>query len=155
MSRLTTSELARRGGVKLPTIRYYERRGILPKPPRTAAGYRVFDADALRRLRFVKHAQNLGFTLHEIEELLALRLDSENKCDDFRHRAETKVRDIEKKINQLNAIRKAINRLIGVCHDRGSANECPLVELLEAPELPDSQTKTRSKHGNRNCSQRR
>ena len=82
MKCLTTGELARRGGVKLPTIRYYERRGILPKPPRTAAGYRVFDTGALRRLRFIKHAQILGFTLKEIEELLALRLDSENKCAD-------------------------------------------------------------------------
>ena len=151
---LTTGELARRGGVKLPTIRYYERRGILPKPPRTAAGYRVFDADALRRLRFIKHAQTLGFTLREIEELLALRLDSQNQCADVRHRAEAKVRDVEEKIRHLHAIRKAINRLIDDCRSRGSASECPLVELLEAPESPQRQMKAGSKHGNKNYSQR-
>lgn len=152
MSCLTTGELARRGGVKLPTIRYYERRGILPEPPRTAAGYRVFNADALRRLRFIKHAQTLGFTLKEIEELLALRLDSENKCDDVRRRAEAKVRHVEEKIKHLRVIKKAINRLIDVCRNRGSADECPLLELLEASDMPDSETKTRSKHGNKNCS---
>ena len=152
MSRLTTGQLARRGGVSLPTIRYYERRGILPKPPRTAAGYRVFGADALRRLRFIKHAQTLGFTLKEIEELLALRLDSENQCADVRRRAEAKVRGIEERIRHLHDIKKAIKGLIDICRDRGSANECPLVELLEGPEPPESQTKTRSKHGNRNCS---
>lgn len=112
----------------------------------------MFDAAALRRLRFIKHAQTLGFTLKEIEELLALRLDSENKCADVRLRAEAKVRDIEERIKHLHDIKKAINRLIDVCRNRGSANECPLVELLEAPEAPDDQMKNRSKHGNKNCS---
>jgi len=147
MDGLTIGQLARRVGVKLPTIRYYERRGILPRPFRTAGGYRVFDSEAVRRVSFVKHAQTLGFTLKKIEELLALRLDSENKCNDVRDRAEAKVRDVEQKLKHLHAIKKSINRLIDACHGRGSASDCPLLESLESPELPDRQIQSRSKRG--------
>src|SRR5919198_614719 len=77
-------EVARAGGVNLETIRYYERRGLLPKPPRTTSGYRTFGADAVRRLRFIKNAQDLGFSLREIKELLALRLDARTSCADVR-----------------------------------------------------------------------
>ena len=150
MCGLRSGELARQAGVKLATVRYYERRGVLSRPPRTAAGYRVFGPDALRRLRFIRHAQGLGFTLREIEELLALRVDSDNKCADVRRRAEAKVRDVEQKIRHLRAIHKAINRLIDACRGRGSAAECPLLESLESSRPPDGQTKIRSKHARQN-----
>src|SRR5437588_7871512 len=132
MSGLTTGELARQGRVKLATIRYYERRGILPRPPRTTCGYRVYGVDTLRRLRFVKHAQALGFTLKEIEELLALRVDSGDTCAEVRHSAEAKVRDAEQKIKHLQAIKKSLNRLIAACHVRRSTDECPILESLES-----------------------
>jgi DNA-binding transcriptional MerR regulator len=76
MNALRTSDVAKEGGVNLETVRYYERRGLLPKPPRTPAGYRTFGTDAVRRLRFIKRAQDLGFSLKEIKELLALRVDA-------------------------------------------------------------------------------
>src|SRR6266581_4304729 len=99
-----TSEVAKQGGVNLETIRYYERRGLLPKPPRTPAGYRTFDAAALRRLRFIKQAQALGFSLKEIKELLALRLDPRASCADVRRRAEAKIADIDEKLRALRAM---------------------------------------------------
>src|SRR5439155_12378390 len=101
MDRLSTGVVASRGGVNLETIRYYERRGLLPKPPRTPAGYRTFDAAALRRLRFIKQAQALGFSLKEIKELLALRVDPRTSCADVRRRAEAKIADVEAKLRVL------------------------------------------------------
>ncbi len=92
MEGLTTGALAHQGGVNLETVRYYERRGLLPKLPRTSAGYRTFDMEAVRRLRFIKQAQVLGFSLKEIKELLALRVDPRTSCADVRRRAEQEDR---------------------------------------------------------------
>ena len=80
MDGLSTGEIAKQGGVNLETIRYYERRGLLPKPPRTPSGYRTFDPEAVRRIRFIKQAQGLGFSLKEIKALLALRVDPCSSC---------------------------------------------------------------------------
>lgn len=74
---LTIGRLAQEAGINLETVRYYERRGLLPKPPRTASGYRMFPPEAARRLRFIKLAQDLGFSLREVRELLALRTSPE------------------------------------------------------------------------------
>src|SRR5215831_11101355 len=90
---LTISRLAHLGGVNLETIRYYEREGLLPAPPRTPAGYRIFPQEATRRLRFIKRAQELGFSLSEIGELLALRIRPGAKRADIRKRAEAKIAD--------------------------------------------------------------
>ena len=95
MERLTIGRLARLGGVNLVTVRYYERTGLLPKPPRTASGYRVFPEDAARRLRFIKHAQELGFSLREIGELLALRMRPATSRAEIRSRATAKIADPE------------------------------------------------------------
>ena len=86
MEELTIGRLARQGGVNLETIRYYERQGLLPKPPRTAAGYRMFPRETGRRLRFIKRAQELGFSLNEIRELLSLRMKQGAKSTDIRER---------------------------------------------------------------------
>src|SRR5881296_3201270 len=99
MNTLRTADVAKQGGVNLETVRYYERRGLLPKPPRTLAGYRTFDAGAVRRLRFIKQAQALGFSLKEIKALLALRLDPRASCADVRRRAEAKIADIDGKLH--------------------------------------------------------
>jgi MerR family copper efflux transcriptional regulator len=132
MARLTTGKLATEGGVNLETVRYYERRGLLPKPPRTPAGYRTFDAEAVRRLRFIKQAQALGFSLREIRELLALRVDPRTSCGDVRRRAEAKIADIEGKLRALRAMKRALVRLTATCA-KGSApvSACPILESLE------------------------
>src|SRR6516225_4443730 len=102
--KLTISRLAQLGGVNLETIRYYEREGLLPKPPRTEAGYRLFPSETARRLRFIKRAQELGFSLGEIRELLTLRMKPGTKREHIRSRAEAKITDIEQKIRTLEAM---------------------------------------------------
>ncbi len=101
MERLTIGDLAKRAHVNRETVRYYERRRLLPRPARSMSGYRVFSDDALRRLRFIRHAKALGFSLNEIRELLALRVISVDACDRVRERTQAKVADIDKKIHSL------------------------------------------------------
>lgn len=131
MISLTTGKLADQGGVNLETVRYYERRGLLPKPPRTPTGYRTFDAEAVRRLRFIKQAQALGFSLKEIKELLVLRVDPRTSCGDVRRRAETKIADIDEKLHALRAMKRALVRLTAACVGRGPVSACPILESLE------------------------
>src|SRR3989449_10809256 len=127
---ISTSELAKRGGVNLETIRYYERQGLLTKPPRSAGGYRLFSPDSVRRVRFIKRAQELGFSLKEIKELLALRIAPGSTRADVRKRAEAKIADIEEKVQHLLAMKKALVRLSETCCGSGPASECPILESL-------------------------
>src|SRR3989442_11675949 len=131
MNALRTSDVAKQGGVNLETIRYYERRGLLPKPPRTAAGYRTFDPEAVRRIRFIKQAQALGFSLKEVREVLRLRVDPRRSCGDVRARAEAKLADIEKKLRTLHAMRKTLARFIAACSARGPVSGCPILQALD------------------------
>ncbi len=128
MEELTIGRLARQGGVNLETIRYYERQGLLPKPPRTAAGYRMFPRETGRRLRFIKRAQELGFSLNE---LLSLRMNQGAKSTDIRARAEAKVADIEQKIRALQGMKKALRRLTERCDGCSPLAECPILESLD------------------------
>ena len=132
MDRLTIGELAKRGGVNLETVRYYERKGLLPAPPRTTSGYRAFPADAVRRLRFIKRAQELGFSLREIEELLALRVTPGSTMADVRERAAAKVSDIEAKIRTLKSMKKSLEGLTATCCGEGAASDCPILESLSS-----------------------
>ena len=95
MKSLTIGHLATEAGVNLETVRYYERQGLLPKPPRGAAGCRLLPAEAARRLRFIRRAQELGFSLREIRELLSLRVSRTTTSAEIRARAEAKISDIE------------------------------------------------------------
>ena len=131
METLTIGRLAQEGGVNLETIRYYERQGLLPKPPRTTGGYRIFPKDAARRLRFIKRAQQLGFSLNEIRELLSLRMKPGTERADIRARAEAKITDIEQKIQTLQAMEKTLRRLADRCDGCGPLVECPILESLE------------------------
>lgn len=127
---ISTSELAKQGGVNLQTIRYYERTGLLPKPPRSGSGYRQFSADSVRRVRFIKRAQELGFSLKEIKELLALRIAPGSTRMDVRKRAEAKIRDIDEKLQHLRSMRKTLAQLTETCCGNGPASECPILESL-------------------------
>lgn len=128
---LTAGRLASQADVHIETIRYYERRGLLPDPPRTESGYRLYDAESVTRLRFIKEAQELGFTLEEIQGLLALRVDKETSCADVRRRAEGKAADIEAKIASLQAMHAALQEMIAACAQGGPDGDCPLLETLE------------------------
>lgn len=127
---LRIGELAKAAGVGVETIRYYERRGLLPQPPRRACGYREYPPQAARRVRFIRRAQALGFTLKETEELLALRVDGERSCADVRVLARTKVDDIEARIAELEQMGQALERLARRCTGRGPTSECPILEEL-------------------------
>lgn len=135
MSGLTVSEVAKQGGVNLQTIRYYERQGLLTPTSRTESGYRIYQKDAIRRLRFIKRSQDLGFSLSEIKEILSLRVSTHTTSADIRARAEAKLVDIEQKIHHLEAIHASLARLIEGCHGYGSAAECPILENLDGADF--------------------
>ena len=134
---LSVSELARRAGVELSTIRYYERRGLVKPASRRSSGYREYDADAIRRVRFVRHAQELGFSLDEVAELMALRMDVKGSCVDVRQRAERKVQDIGAKIISLNRMRSVLEKLIESCRSDAPSSECPILEAIDDAYAPD------------------
>jgi MerR family transcriptional regulator, copper efflux regulator len=128
---LTIGQLAKESGVNLETVRFYERRGLLPKPNRSASGYRLFPRRYVGRIRFIKHAQALGFSLKEIQELLALRVAAGVTCAKVRSRAEDKISDIERRIRDLKTMKTALLKLATSCSGRGPVTECPILEALE------------------------
>lgn len=134
MEGLTTARLAREVGVNVETIRYYERHGLLPKVPRTASGYRQFSEDHAIRLRFIRRAQELGFTLKEVKELLEIRVKPGSGCADVRRKAEAKTADVDQKIRHLQAIRKALLKLTATCAGLGPVTDCSILEALDRRE---------------------
>ncbi len=127
----TIGELARRAGVNVQTVRYYERRSLLDEPTRRESGYRVYDASVLQRLRFIRRAQELGFTLDEISDLLALRMEPRTTAGVVKERAERKIAEIDERIHDLERIRDALAHLAGRCRGgRGPTGDCPLLEAL-------------------------
>ena len=131
MKSLTIGRLAREAGVNLETVRCYERRGLLSKPPRSASGYRLFPAEAARRLRFIRRAQELGFSLGEIRELLSLRMSASARSTDVRRRAEAKIADIDVKIRTLDSMKRTLRKLTNSCEGCGPIAECPILESLD------------------------
>ena len=121
---------AEQAGVNVQTLRYYERRGLLPRSPLRTSGYREFPDEAVRVVRFVKRAQDLGFTLDEIEELLKLRNDRRRDRGRIRSVAGKRVREIEHKIAELQAMKQALSHLIHCCEE-GATLECPIIEALD------------------------
>jgi DNA-binding transcriptional MerR regulator len=138
MTELTRGQLADEGKVNPETVRYYEQRGLLAKPSRSAAGYRLFDAEAVRRLRFIKHAQALGFSLNEVKELLALRVRPGVSCADVCRRAEAKLASVDEKLRALRSMRSTLVRLVGACANRGPVSACAILASLDANDEPDS-----------------
>lgn len=107
---------------------------LLPKPPRTASGYRVFSGDSIQRLRFIRRAQESGFTLKEIKELLALIVKPGSSCADVRRRAEVKMGDVDAKIRHLQVIREALSKLTATCSGKGPVTNCSILEALSGNE---------------------
>jgi len=132
MKGLKVGEVAQRAAVNLQTVRYYERQGLLPKPPRSASNYRLYSEDAVRRVRFVKRAQELGFTLKEVKELLSLRATPRARCADIYKRAEAKIQDIDEKVCMLRAMRKALSSLMSECIGRSPVSKCPILGALDS-----------------------
>src|SRR5262249_21537463 len=112
----------------------YEREGLLQEPSRKESGYRQYPGDVVTRLRFIRRAKELGFTLKEIKELLALRVDPSTTCREVKEQAEAKIAHIEGKIASLVRMKEALVKLATVCRGRGPTSECPILEALESEE---------------------
>ncbi len=140
MDSLTIGKLAKRAGVGVETVRFYERRGLVRRPARTRSGYRSYPDEAVGRIRFIRNAQALGFTLQEVKELLALRVTAGTSCAAVRARASAKVADVEKRLADLHRIRVALEKLIAVCPGRGALADCTILEALDSSGvgLPES-----------------
>ncbi len=117
------------GGVE--TIRFYERRGLIEEPPRRASGYRQYPPNAVTRIRFIRRAKGLGFSLQEIKELLALRLDTDTTCVDVKDRATAKILELQNKIEALERMRLALEALVASCSGGGPLSECPILEAMD------------------------
>lgn len=133
MSTMTIGKLATKAGVGVETIRFYERRGLIPEPPRRNSGYREYTEEMVSRINFIRRAKELGFTLKEIEDLLTLRVDPLTTCGDVKRRAEAKIRDIEEKTQMLERMKGALERLAAQCRGQGPLSECPILDALEEP----------------------
>ena len=131
MAGLTIGKVAERAGVKIDTLLYYERHGVIAPPERNGSNYRVYTQDVVLRVRFVKRAQELGFTLAEIKELLELRVSAEASCADVRDQALAKVSDLDQKISSLKAMRRVLVRLADECSGQGPVSECPILDALD------------------------
>ncbi len=137
----TIGRLARAAGVNVETVRYYQRRGLLPQPDRPLRGFRRYGDEALARLRFIKRAQRLGFTLREIRELLAI---DKGSCAATRRRAERKRADVDARLRDLQELRATLDRLIRACR-RGGRPACPIVETLSNEQSLSEDYKTQRK----------
>ncbi|TDI71341.1 MAG: heavy metal-responsive transcriptional regulator [Bacteroidetes bacterium] len=132
MSEMTIGQVAKRTGVNIQTVRFYERKGLVLPEKRTDSGYRIYSHEAVRRIRFVRHAQEMGFSLREIEDLLSLRIDPGMTCADVKIRAETKRTEVEQKIDKLSHMQRALEMLVARCDGDGPVSECPIIEALDS-----------------------
>ncbi len=127
---LRTGELAQKAGVNKETIRFYEKKGLLPKPIRTDSGYRQYSSKDVERIIFIKNAKELGFALAEIKELLAIADGDIYKCCDVRIIAESKLEHIATQIKQLTKLKKILSKLVTECQQSKTIKECPIIESL-------------------------
>ncbi len=134
-STLTIGEVAKQSGVGIEAIRFYEREGILEAPPRRESGYREYSPEVVTRLAFIKRAQELGFSLKEISELLSLRLDPKKSCAEVKKRTEKKIGSIEEKIHDLRQMKKALEALVASCVGSNPIVDCPILEAFEKKKV--------------------
>lgn len=132
---LTITKLARASGVNRETIRFYEQRGLLHPPARSASGYRLYSGEEARRIRFIRSAQALGFTLEEIGKLLELRGASDGTCAMVKARTTEKIADIDRRIAALAAMKRALVDIAASCGgDSAPLDDCPIISALDADE---------------------
>ncbi len=125
--------VARECEVNVDTIRYYEREGLLPPPRRRPSGYREYGRDAVRRLRFIRRAKDLGFSLDDIRELLNLSVDREHGVKGVKQRAQARLASVEQRLAHLERMRDGLKTLIADCPGHGPLGECPILQALSGP----------------------
>jgi len=128
---LQIGTVAKRAKVNIQTIRYYERRGILRPAQVKESGYRLYTEDAIKTVAFVKHAQELGFNLSDIKELLNLRAPSVGRCESVRKKAGLRLVDVHEKLKMLTQMEKTLKKLIRDCRSNKTSRECPIIDSLE------------------------
>lgn len=136
MSTLTIGKVAQRAEIGVETVRFYEREGLIDEPPRLSSGYRQYPEETVVRLRFIRHAKELGFTLREIKELLNLRSDGKRSCGEVRSLAEAKIADIEEKIALLQRMRTTLGELVVSCKSNKKTEPCPILRAIEKEDRP-------------------
>ena len=131
MDRLTIGKVANQANVRIETLHYYERMGLVAAPPRNGSNYRLYPQETVQRVQFIKRAQQLGFSLKEITALLALRATPQTPCTDIRTRACAKITAIEEKIRALRAMQDALTQLVAECSGQGEITDCPILASLD------------------------
>ena len=127
-------QLAARAGVSIDTVRYYERAGLVPPPSRTAAGYRIYPLDTVGRLRFIRRAKDLGFSLEEIRDLLILSDRRDSGVAAVRRIASHRLADVEARLDELTALRDGLKHLVDACPGHGDPDACPILNSLMRPD---------------------
>lgn len=142
-SQRTIGWLAKSAGVHVQTVRYYERQQLLSPGERLPSGYRVYDHEAVARLRFIRNAKALGFTLREIGELLSLRVNGRARCGDVQRKAETKLHGVEAKLTDIQALARALRGLIRTCQAGQPIDRCQILHHIEREQPASHQSQKR------------
>ncbi len=129
---MTIGEIAKAAGVGVETVRFSERKRLLPTPRRLPSGFRQYGREAARRIRFIRRAQELGFSLAEVKQLLELRLDPRRSCAEVKSEAQAKIEEIDAKIMSLRRMRHALVDLTRSCSGEGSTSACPILEAMDS-----------------------
>lgn len=137
MAAITIGQLAKRAGVNIDTVRYYERNGLLPAPVRRASGYREYGAVDVERLMFIRRAKELGFSLAEIGELLSLTAARDSDMRGVKRKAEERLAQVEFKIKELQRVRRGLKALIAACPGHGALGSCPILAALGGSSAHD------------------
>ncbi|MEQ9641449.1 MAG: MerR family DNA-binding protein [Alphaproteobacteria bacterium] len=145
MRAMTIGRAAREAGVGVETVRFYERRGLIEQPSKpTSSGFRIYPAETIERIRFIRQAQELGFSLREVCELLELRADPQADAADVQTKTAAKLTDIDAKMGQLQRIKDALQTLLAACPGQGTLGCCSIMEALEGHGEPGTSERRRS-----------
>mgnify|MGYP001330555581 CR=1 FL=1 len=131
MESLTRSKLAKKCGVNIESLRYYEKRRLID-PLRSQSGYRLYSEEDASKIRFIKSSRNLGFTLNEIGDLMRLRVDKKKSCESVLEKAQKKLAEVEQKIKGLKSIKKVLKQMIHRCEESTLTSDCPILGSFES-----------------------
>ncbi len=134
MTLLSIGKIAKRAGVSVETIRFYEREGLIEEPARKESGYRQYIEVDVKKLVFIQRAKGLGFSLKEIKGLMTLRADPKTTSREIKQAAQSKLDDIEKKIKMLQSMRRSLKSLVDKCPGKGATSDCPILDALGAAQ---------------------
>lgn len=132
-----TGQIAKKAGVNVETLRFYEKKGLIPEPLRTESGYRQYPEETIQRIQFIKNAQKLGFTLKEIRELLSITLATKKQCQQVKSEIDHKLIEVNEKIKNLQEISDALKKLRRTCDKGGVDGKCPILKFLYGGDKDD------------------